>query len=90
MGGSTVFISQFHNHAQKLKVKYSGGSLDNQTWQTEWKTAPLVKEQLCEYKNQTWEAFIAASHLYAKSDCLVYNGMLVPVRTSFNLRQRRE
>ena len=25
-------ISHFHNHAQKLKVKTSCGSLDNQTW----------------------------------------------------------
>ena len=33
--------------------------LDNQTWQTVWKTAPLTKEQLCEYENQTLEAFVA-------------------------------
>ena len=50
----------------------SGGPLDNQTWQTEWNTAPLAKVQLCEYKNkQTLEAFVAASCLYAKFDCLV-------------------
>ena len=35
-----------------------------QTWQTEWKTAPLTKVQLCEYENQTLEAFVAASRLY--------------------------
>ena len=40
----------------------SGGPLDNQTWQTEWKTAPLAKVQLCEYENQTVEAFVVASH----------------------------
>ena len=33
--------------------------LDNQTWQTEWKTAPLAKVQLCEQENQ--EAFDVAS-----------------------------
>ena len=44
-------MDQFHNHAQQSKVKYSGGPLDNQTWQTEWKTAPLAKVQLCEYEN---------------------------------------
>ena len=52
-------------------MKYSGGPLDNQTWQTEWKTAPLAKVQLCEYENQTLEAFVAASRLYTKFDCPV-------------------
>ena len=42
----------------------SDGPLDNQTWQTEWKTAPVVKVQLCEYENKTFEAFAAASRLY--------------------------
>ena len=51
-------ISQFHNHAQSLKVKTSGGPLDNQTWQTEWKTTPLTKVQLCEHENQTLEAYM--------------------------------
>ena len=60
-----LHTSQFHNHAQYLKVKYSGRPLDSQTWQTEWKTAPLAKVQLCEYENQTLEAFVAASRLYA-------------------------
>ena len=27
-----IHLSQFHNHAQQLKVKNSGGPLDNQTW----------------------------------------------------------
>ena len=52
-------------------MKYSGGSLDNQTWQTEWKNAPLAKVQLSEYENQTLEAFVAVSRLYAKFDCPV-------------------
>ena len=52
-------------------MKHSGGPLDNQTWQTEWKTAPLAKVQLCEYENQTLEAFVAASRLYTKFDCPV-------------------
>ena len=48
--------------SQSWKVKYSGGHCrDNQTWQTEWKTASLAKVQLCEYENQTLEPFIAAS-----------------------------
>ena len=42
-----LLISQFHNHAQLLNVNNSSGALDNQTWQTEWKTAPLAKVQLC-------------------------------------------
>ena len=36
-------ISQFEIHVQQLKVEHSGGPLDNQTWRTEWKTAPLAK-----------------------------------------------
>ena len=51
ISGGGVIISQFHNH-----VKISGGPLDNQTWQTGWKTL---------------EAFVAASRLYAKLDCPV-------------------
>ena len=50
--------------------KYDG-PLYNQTWQTEWKTASLATEQLCEYENQTLEAFVAASRLFAKFDCPV-------------------
>ena len=52
-------------------MKISGWLLDNQTWQTEWKTAPLAKVQLCEYENQTLEAFVAARRLYVKFDCPV-------------------
>ena len=47
----------------------SGRALDNQTWQTEWKTAPVAKVQLCEHENQTLEAFAADSRLSAKFDC---------------------
>ena len=103
---------------QLLKVKISGGPLDNQTWQTElrrldhrgfswrpcWRAETikqfcmkidlisqrrenvlflpssmaamtshenvlLAKVQLCEYRSQTLEGFVAASHLYAKFDC---------------------
>ena len=64
-------ISQFHNHAQQLKGRYSGGPLDNPTCQTEWKTVPLTKVQLCEYTNLTLGAFVVTSHLYTKFDCLV-------------------
>ena len=55
--------SQFHNHMQYLKVYNSGRPLENQTWQTEWKTAPLAKVQLCEYENQTLEVFVGVSQL---------------------------
>ena len=53
------------------KSEISDWLLDNQTWQTEWKTAPLSTAQLCEYENQTLEAFVAASRLSAKFDCPV-------------------
>ena len=48
-----------------------GGPLYNQTWQTECKTAPFAKVQLCEHENQTLEAFVVASRLYAKFNCPV-------------------
>ena len=52
-------------------MENSGGPLDNQTWQTELRTAPLTKVQLCEYDNQTLEAYAVASRLYTESDCPV-------------------
>ena len=64
-------MSQFHKHAQLLKVKHSGGPLDNQTWQTECNTAPLAKAQLCECVNQYLESFAAVSSVYAKFNCPV-------------------
>ena len=30
----------------------------DQTWQTEWQTAPLAKAQLCEYENQTLKVLL--------------------------------
>ena len=48
-------------------MKHSG----RQTCQIEGKTAPLAKEQLCEYENQTLEGFVATSRLHAKFDCAV-------------------
>ena len=66
--------SQFHshNHAQYVPVKISGGPLDNQIWQREQKTDySIAQVQLCEYENQTLEAFVAASRLSAKFDCPV-------------------
>ena len=39
-------------YCSSKKVKNSGRPLDNQTWQTEWKTASSAKEQVCEYKKQ--------------------------------------
>ena len=49
-------------------MKNSGRLLDNQTWQTECKTASLAIVQLCEYENQTLESFVPGSHLCAKFD----------------------
>ena len=34
--------------------------LDNQTWQTEWKTVPLSKMLVYECENQTLQAFVSA------------------------------
>ena len=50
-------ISQCHSHAQSLKVTNSSEPLDNQTWQTEWKTAPLVKVLLCEVRKPNFGSF---------------------------------
>ena len=44
---------------------------DNQICQREWKTAPW--ECSHGYENQTLEAFVAASRLFAKYDCPVAN-----------------
>ena len=52
-------------------MNISGRPLDNQLWQTECKTGPLVKVQLCKYENQTLEASVAARCLCAKFDCPV-------------------
>ena len=42
-------------------MKNSGGPLGSQTWQTEWKTAPLAEVQLYQYEDQTLEAFVSAT-----------------------------
>ena len=42
-------------------MKNSGGPLDNQTWQTEWKTAPLAKVQLCEHENKTFDLLLQSA-----------------------------
>ena len=52
-------------------MKYSGGPLDSQTWQTECTSAPLAKMKSCEQENQTLEAFVVTSRLYTKFDCPV-------------------
>ena len=43
------------------RAVHSNGPLDNQTWQTVWKTAPLATLQLCEKENQTFEASVEVS-----------------------------
>ena len=52
-------------------MRNSVGPLDNQAWQKGCKTVPLAKVQLCEYENQTLEAFVVASRSYVKYDCAV-------------------
>ena len=47
-------------------------------WQTEWKTTSLATVQLCEFENQTLEALVAGSCLYAEFNCSV-------VRQNFSL-----
>ena len=54
-------MSQICNHAQLLKgikKKQSGRPLDNQTWQTEWKTAPLTKVQLLRISTKLWKLLL--------------------------------
>ena len=46
------------------RLKNSSGPLDNQTWQKEWKNAPLTKVQLREDENQTGNFSYAGSCLY--------------------------
>ena len=55
------------------KGKYSGGPLDNQTWQTEW-NAPLVIVRLSEYVNQIWKLLLrpAICQVWLSSDLIVY------------------
>ena len=50
-----------HCTASKPVDKTFDEPLDNQSLQTEWKSAPLAKVQLSEYENQTLEAFVVAS-----------------------------
>ena len=60
-------------------LKFCGGPLDKyQTWQTEWKTTSLATVQLYEFENQTLEALVAGSRLYAEFSCSV-------VRQNFSL-----
>ena len=62
------------------KSEFCGGLLGNQACQTEWKTAPLDKVQLCEYETQTLEAF----HSYAKFDCPVAHQIISLLATVHN------
>ena len=63
----------------------SGGPLDYQTWQTEWKTAPLSKVQLCENENQTLEAFVADRRSYVKLIVLWPARISQPLRMTVKL-----
>ena len=54
--------SQFHSHAQLLKLKHSSGRRDNQTWQTECSTSQFHSHAQLRLKhsggpldNQTWQ-----------------------------------
>ena len=66
-----IVISQFHNHAQYLKGKNSGGPLDNQTWYTNsW-----PEQKLPEFGSRTHTTSLRPmeqfSILSAKFDCPV-------------------
>ena len=51
-GFSCLFISQFHNLEQSLKVKLSGGPLDNQTWHANgWLQQKLKKFDSVSYSH---------------------------------------
>ena len=50
----------------KSETFWAEGQWDNQTWQTEWKTAPLAIVQLCGYKKP-----LLTPCLCAKFDCPV-------------------
>ena len=60
----------FLNHVKLLKVKNPDGPLDNQTWPKEWKTAPLAKEQSCQYKKRL-EAFVVQQSFVQKGKIFV-------------------
>ena len=62
------------NAVAKGEHFWPGGSLDNQPWQTEWKTAPMASVQLCEYENQTLEVFVLASPVFIPSLIFQYSG----------------
>ena len=70
-------LYHMHTHLKLYKsvsqscavAETSDGPLDNQTWQTDWKTVSFAIVQLCEYENQTLETFAVASRLYRKVRC---------------------
>ena len=70
-------LYHMHTHLKLYKsvsqscavAETSDGPLDNQTWQTDWKTVSFAIVQLCEYENQTLETFAVASRLHRKVRC---------------------
>ena len=64
-----MYINQFHNHA--LKVKNSGGPLDNQTWHTNnWPQLNFQNLVFVQHTTALWAAG-QPSILSAKFDCPV-------------------
>ena len=60
--------SQFHNHAQSLKVQLSGGPLDNQTWHINgWPQQKLPKFGCRTHTTALWPVE-QSSFLSAKFD----------------------
>ena len=75
-------ISHFHNHAQSLKVKHSGGPLDNQTWQTNgWPQQKLPKFGFRTHTTALWPVE-KSSILSAKIDCPVARQSLLLLATA--------
>ena len=72
-------VSQSCAVAKSEKSWHATGQLN---CQTEWKTAPLAKVQLCEHENQTLKFFFAASRLYAKFNCPVARQNVSPITTA--------
>ena len=60
----------------KSETFWAEGQWGNQTWQTEWKTAPLAIVQLCGYKNP-----LLMPCLCAKFDCPVAHQNGPPLAT---------
>ena len=58
--------------------------MDNPTWQTKWKAAPLAKVRMCEYENQSLEAILVASRV-----CCYFQLLRMIVKLAYTLESNR-